>query len=107
MWYSPALYRCTEAISGVPTNLRRTLSCDELVALVDRAAARFGERAAGSVRLSGAKVYGTFGRFEDARARVQEVRDRYDDCVLPYIEEGFAYFDRWIADVEAGRQMVR
>jgi hypothetical protein len=106
VWYSSAVYRCIEPITTIPTRLRDELSCDELVELVDRAAARIGEPAAASVRMSAVEVYGTFNRFDDARACVQRVRDNYDDERLPHIEEGCDLLDRWIADVESGRIVI-
>jgi hypothetical protein len=100
VWYSSAVYRCTAPIPVGPAPLLEALSCDQLVALVDRAAARFGAPVDGSVRMSAAVVYGTFGRFDEARARVQEGRDRYRDGSLPHIEEGFAHLDQWLAVAE-------
>lgn len=106
VWYSSAVYRCRTPIEDVPVPMLERFSCDEMLALVDRAAARVGEPAAGSVRLSGAFVFATFGRLGDARARVAEIAAAYDDQTLPHIEEGFAFFGWWLDEVAAGRSAL-
>lgn len=103
VWYSSAVYRCSSPITTVPEPLLEHFSCDELVSLVDQTADRIGEPARGAIRLSAARVYAVFDRFEEARARVATARRAFDDEPLPYLEDGCASFDRWISDVEAGR----
>lgn len=105
-WYSSAAYRCVSPVEGVPERLRDALSCDELVALVDRAAERVGEPAAGSIRLSAGFVFGAFNRFDDARERCAEIRAAYDGGRMPHIEEGYVYLEQWLGEVESGRRVV-
>jgi hypothetical protein len=102
VWYSSAVYRCRHPITAVPVPMLERLSCTEMLGLLDRFAARAGEPAAGSVRLSGAFVLAAFGRLSEARARVAEISANYDDQRLPHIEEGFAYLDDWLGRVENG-----
>lgn len=103
-WYSSAVYRCVRPISAsdVPARLLHELSTDEMLALVERAASRMGEPVAGSIRLSGAVVLGSKCDTAGARARLEEVRSSYSDEVLPYISEGFAWVESWIAGIEDG-----
>ena len=90
--YSSAVYRVRHAIAvdDLPTNLLDRLSAAEALRLVDRCAERVGEPFAGHLRLLGATALMCFGDYAGARARVSEVRDAYDDDVVPYISEGFA-----------------
>ena len=108
VWFSSAVYRCVSPVPAaqVPGSLLRDLTLDRKLELLDGAAARIGEPAAASLRLSGAVVLASHGRFAEARQRIAEVRSTHDDSVLPYVEEGFAYLDVWVADVEAGRSEV-
>jgi hypothetical protein len=106
VWCSSAVYRCRQPPVDVPVPMLDRLTCDEMSALIDRAAERVGEPASGGIRLSSAFAFAAFGRFDDARARVAEIRASYDDSVLPYLEEGLAYLDRWLEDAEAGRTPV-
>lgn len=108
-WYSSAVYRCVRAISpsDIPTRLRHELSTDEMLRLIERAAARMGEPIAGSIRLSGAYVYGSHGNISGARGRLDEVRSAYSDDVIPYISEGYAHVEAWISALEAGRIQIR
>jgi predicted O-methyltransferase YrrM len=95
-WYSSAVYRCRESVRELPVPLLENFTCDQMVALVDRAARRFGEPASASVRMSAAVVLGTFGRVDEASARIAEIEARYSDDDLPYISEGYAYLKHWL-----------
>jgi hypothetical protein len=103
-WYSSAVYRTKRPVTrgDLPRSLLRDVSPDDKLALPDRAAERLGEPIAGSVRLSGAVVLAAHGRFEPARERVDAIRAAYGDEHIPYISEGYAYLDNWIAGVENG-----
>jgi len=108
VWFSSAVYRCVRPVSAqdLPGSLLRDLTLQESLELVDRAAERFGEPIGGSVRLSGAVVLASHGRFAAARARVDEIRGSYSDAAVPYISEGFAHLVAWIDDVESGDNEV-
>lgn len=103
VWTSSAVYRCRRTPTAVPAPLLDHVDCEEMLASLDRTAQRVGHPAAGSIQLSGAFVFAAHGRIAEARERVETVRSDYDDAVVPYIEQGFAYLDRWLDDVEAGR----
>jgi len=109
VWYSSAVYRCVRSVDAadLPSSLLTKLSTAEMLALLDRAADRFGEPFAGSLRLSGAVVLGAHREYQAARDRVDEVRARYTTEMIPYIDEGYAYLDAWIDAVEAGTMAVR
>jgi hypothetical protein len=107
VWFSSAVYRSTSAVPEMTLPMLDQFSCEDMLALVDRAAERVGEPASGEIRLSAVGVYAAFGRLEEARARIAEISRDYDDQRLPYIEEGFATLTRWIDDVEAGRASAR
>jgi hypothetical protein len=102
VWYSSAVYRLRSPVRELPVPMLEAFTCEQMLALLARAAQRVGEPAAGSVRLAGAVVYASFGRFHEARARLADIARSYDDSVLPHIEEGFAHLRGWIDDV-AGR----
>lgn len=108
-WFSSAVYRCVRPVdaSDLPSSLRRDLSLQEALGLLDRAAERLGEPIGGSVRLSGAVVLAGHRRFSEARARVDEIRRSYSDDRVPYISEGFAHLEAWIDGVQAGAIEVR
>ena len=72
-------------------------TCDQMLELIDRAADRVGEPAAGSIRLSGTRCLISFGQLDAARARVSEIQATLNNERLPYIEEGFATYDEIIA----------
>ncbi len=104
VWYSSALYQCVGPVSptDLPASLLRDLSVTDKLALVDRMAERLGEPIAGSVRLSGAVVLASHGLYPSARARVADVRRSHGDGRVPFLDEGFAYLDAWIDQVQAG-----
>ena len=71
------VYRCVTAVpaSEVPHSLLRDLTLGHKLELLDAAAARVGEPAAGLVAPGRAQwCFGSHGRFEDARRRIAEVR---------------------------------
>jgi hypothetical protein len=109
VFYGSAVYRCVRPVRAeeLQPGLLDRLSADDMLDLLERAAVRIGEPAAGFLRLSGAVVLASHGDCDGARRRVAEVRAVYDDDVMPYISEGFAYLDRWIDDVEAGTRSMR
>jgi Methyltransferase domain len=103
VWFSSAVYRCRRPISDVPVPMLERFTCDEMLSLIDRAAARVGEPVAGSIRMSAVVVLAANERFDEARDRVAQIRSEYDDTVLPHIGEGLVISDRWIDDVQDGR----
>ena len=107
-FYSSAVYRSRAPIiaGDLPASLLDALSADEQLELLERAAARVGEPAAGTVRLSGAVVLASHGDYDGARARIRAVRAGYSDEVMPFISEGFDYLGGWVAAVEAGTVAV-
>lgn len=104
VWFSSAVYRCVRPVAAgdLPASLLRDVALHEALELIDRAAERLGEPIGGSLRLSGAVVLLSHGRFAAARARVDEIRGSYSDETIPYISEGFAYVDDAIDKVRAG-----
>lgn len=89
--FSSAVYRARHPVpvDDLPTDLLGRLSAEEALHLIDRCAERVGEPFAGFIRLAGARALMSFGDYAGARARVDEVRDNYDDDTVPYISEGF------------------
>lgn len=104
VWYSSAVYRAVRPVraSDLPPSLLEALSAEEMLSLLDRAAARLGEPIGGSVRLSGAAVLASHGDYDGARQRIDEVRAAYGDDDVPYISEGYATLEAWVAAVESG-----
>lgn len=106
--YSSAVYRVKAPIPpGVlPTRILERLSADEALALVDRCARRVGEPMAGQLLLAGAHCLADFGEYARARARVREVRARYDDDTVPWISQGIQLIPQWIDALEGGAAVV-
>ena len=100
-WYSSAVYRCTSPVTAVPERLLDALTCDQMVELVDRAARRVGPPAEGSIRLSAVHVYAAFGRYDEARALIAEIRANYDDRRMPHIEQGLELLPRVVDDQQS------
>jgi hypothetical protein len=107
-FYSSAVYRSLAPITAdeLPVSLLSELAVGEQLDLLERAATRLGEPAAGPVRLSGAVVLASHGDYDGARARIEAVRAAYSDDVMPFISEGFDYLVPWVAAVEAGTTSV-
>jgi Methyltransferase domain len=103
VWFSSAVYRCRQPPRAVPVPMLERLTGDEMLRLIDQAAERVGEPGSGGIRLSAARVFAAFGRFDHARARVAEIRSSYDDSVLPHIEQGLTNLERWVEEAEARR----
>ena len=102
VWYSSAVYRCVTPVRQLPVPLLDNFTCDEMVALVDRAAERFGEPVSASVRMSAAVVLAAFGRIDEALARISAIEATHGDADLPFIEEGYGHLRQWLGRVAAG-----
>ena len=103
VWYSSAVYRCRRPVREVPVPMLERFTCDEMLELLDRNAARIGEPAAASIRLSGTVVLAWFGRFDEARERIAEAARNDDEDALPFLDEGVAHLTTWLAATEAQR----
>lgn len=100
-WLASSVWRCIEPPEEIPERMLEHFSVEQMLELTDRAAARVGDPAAGSIRLGGAHVLASYGQFDAARARVEEIRAVLNNDELPFIEEGFANYDQSIPWREA------
>lgn len=101
-WLASSVWRCVTPPDNIPSAMLDAFNCDEMLALVDRAADRVGYPAAGSIRLSGVRCLVDFGRLDEARRRLAGIRAGLGDEQLPSISEGYRAYDKRIARAEAG-----
>lgn len=97
-WMASSVWRCKSVPDDIPPVMLDAFTCEEMLELIDRAADRVGPPASGSIRLSGAQVLIDFGRLDEARARLEEIRSTLSNEQLPFIEEGFAAYDAVLAE---------
>lgn len=96
-WLASSVWRCKTTPEQIPPVMLEAFSCDEMLDLLDRAADRVGDPAAGSIRLSGVLCLVDFGRIDEAQQRLDEIRAVLSDAQLPFISEGFAATEALIA----------